>query len=181
MLSNPKAAALIAKLEKLNKDVAKSGILIEKITPEQEYLIDKIIHSFTKEIRHIEIATPVLRLDRLKVFLEHLKTGKLSKKFELGYYTNTADYAILFPEHWSLQISDFDRPVGKYLPIDCHVSKGEQFFYGLTYKQYKHLFYSYNQNSEWGNVQITGRTGLPKFIENMEQFIDYFEKGCRQC
>jgi len=39
----------------------------------------------------------------------------------------------------------------------------------------------YNQNPKWGNVKITGRTGRVKLIENIEQFISYFEKGGRQC
>lgn len=178
---NPKAAALIKRIEKLNKDVAKCGILAENITPEQEYLFDKVISHLGRTTRGIETAAPVLRLDLLKVFADHLKSAKLIEKLEMGYNGITAELPILFPNEWASGMIEDDRMIGKYLELDCNVGDGVRFFFGLTEKQYYHLFYYYNQNSEWGNIKITGRTGKAKFIENMEQFISYFEKGGRQC
>ena len=181
MLSNQKAAVLIKTLEKLNKDVAKSGILSESISAEQEYLIDKLTKALSLKTREIETAAPVLRLDRLKVFLNHLKTAKLIHKFKLGYAGYTAELHLLFPDSWGIVPCSESGTIGKYLEVDCSVFQGERFFFGLTQKQYHHLFYYYNNNPEWGNVKMTGRTGLAKFIENMEQFISYFEKGGNQC
>lgn len=181
MQTNQKAAGLIKTLEKLNKDVAKSGILAESISAEQEYLLDQIIHSFSQSIRHMETAAPVLRLDRLKVFLNHLKTGKLCQKFEFGDHTLTAEYAELFPEYWGKHFDKRGMMTGKYKLLECSSFEGERFFFGLTWKQQTHLTFCYSQNPEWGNVKITGRTSRAKLIENIEQFVAYFEKGGRQC
>jgi len=174
-------AELLKRIEKLNKDVTKSGILADNVTPEQSYLLEKIIRSFSQSVRHIEVKAPLLRLDRLKVFLDHLKFGNLSQKFELGDHTLSAEYAILFPEYWTTQINKWGMMTGVYLPLECDSFAAERFFFGLTWKQQKHLTFCYNQNPEWGNIKINGRTGRAKLIENFEQFIAYFEKGGRQC
>lgn len=179
---NPKAAVLIKRIDKLTKDVAKCGILTETITPEQEYLLDKVISQLGRTTRDIEAAAPILRLDRLKAFVHHLKTAKLIEKFEIGYNGITAGLPILFPNEWAKGMIEDNRKIGKYKLIECRfVGDGVRFFFGFTEKQYRHLFYEYNQNTEWGNVKLTGRTGKAKFVENMEQFIAYFEKGGIQC
>lgn len=174
--SNPKADTLIDKLRQLNDEINQSGIRTENIGDVQRYHLDKITRLIDISVRDLKVTT-TMRLDRLKVFLAHLKSSPLRHKFSMDNGTYVAELPLLFPEHWAYLTDDAGNWTVKYLDLNCGTIDGKKFFFGLTYEQYKHLFYVYNWNEEWGTVKLTGRSGIKMFIKNLEQFIEYFEKG----
>ena len=174
--SNPKADTLIDKLRQLNDEINQSGIKTENVGDIQYYHLDQATREIDRSIRNLKVKT-TLRLDRLKILLNHLKHSTLRHKFSMDDATYVAELPLLFPEHWAYLTDDSGNWTVKYLDLACSYLSGEQFFFGLTYEQYKHLFYVYNWNEEWGTVKLTGRSGIKMFIKNLEQFIEYFEKG----
>ena len=175
--SSTHACNYIAKLEKLLKGLNSSGLLSQEITMEEHYQLYILTNRMNRAFYKIQQSAPTLRTDRLRVLANHLMTGKLAYKFSREDSTYFAEYPILFPEQWAAVESVSGSLAARYMAFDCCPYDGEKFHFGLTELQHRHLFFSYNQQPEWGGIKLTGRTGRLSLAKHILAFCDHFEKG----
>lgn len=184
-MRNPKSIDFVKSLEKLLNRIDKSGIKLENVSMQDHYILDRLTSKLHLTLRDIQQDIPMLRTDLLRVLADHLESGKLQYRYKMEESTYMAEFPILFPDNWQqISISLDGRYICKtvkYLDLDCPSLTGKQFFFGLTDKQYHHLFYVYNTNPEWGGVKMNGRTGRTSHIKHIRDFCDYFEKGGFPC
>lgn len=145
---NPKATKAILKLQSILNSVRKSGLMSERVTMEQHYILKELNRQLSVSLYSLEQSDPILQIDRLRIFANHLKIGKLVHKFKLEESTYFAEYPVLFPKHWKAINCEVGSLSTRYLDIDCSPYDGEMFFFGLTQRQHNHLFFSYNQTME---------------------------------
>jgi len=171
----------IGKFKSLLKGLKRSDLVSKQISMEQHFQLYQLTNELNRCCYHIDQYAPTLRIDRLRVLIYHLQHGKLIHKFKLEDSTYFAEYPILFPDHWETLSSEVGSLSVQYKEICCGPYTGEKFFFGLTEQQHNHLFFTWNQNKEWGKIQLTGRSGKQTLIKHLTEFCEYFEKGDATC
>jgi len=167
----------INRLQSLLRGIKSSELMSDRLTMQDHYQLCSIAQDIYITFNRMDQYLPSLRIDRLRKFANHLDAGKLVHKFKGCDSTYFAEYPILFPEHWKVVRTGAGQGSIRYLPIECSRYDGTMFFFGLTNQQYRHLFFTYNQNKEWGDIRLTDRSGLKTWVNHINQFCDHFEKG----
>lgn len=175
--SRSQADTYIDKIKSLLKGLNSSGLLSEQISMQQHYHLYELTGELKRCFYRIDQYAPTLRTDRLRIFINQLQHGKLIHKFKLEDSTYFAEYPVLFPDQWQTLSNEVGSLSVEYKEISCGPYDGEKFFFGLTEQQHRHLFFTWNQNKDWGSIQLTGRTGKQTFIKHLTEFCEYFEKG----
>jgi len=175
------AAGQIDELRGILERIQVNGFLTEQLTPQEHYQLYDYTKTLSVYFHRMDQTVPILRLDRLRLFADHLQNASLVNPYSFCDCSYEAEYPILFPSDWLEAFNKSGSKSATYRHVSCSPYDGERFFFGLTEAQYRHLFFSYNQNPEWGNIKLSGRSGKKTFINHINQFCDHFEKGAKKC